>query len=396
MDDISPELLRQIQEYFEEDVASIREDIKSGRMSYEEAYGAAFEIGSALSRAFDANINAEILPDGRMYYNIANKVVFPMLKEEHDIVSQAAVLAQQNANRAAGIGIKARAVEFDTDRAQGIIDRVSSEPFDEVSWLLNEPVKSFAKSVVDQTIKENVDFQGKSGLHPKIVRRASAGACEWCQAVAGTYEYPDVPDDVYRRHANCDCTTEYVDGGKYQDVWTKAEYKSKAERDAEIQRRVEVAQAQIDRKIQTGGKLVGGHHYKVEPEATMNQRKAARAYEKYSRVDDSAKIAQNTGFSVTDIQSVRSHIFFEKHKLYDGYDRFEPDYDMAVAWKRLQSGDYLDRDITLLNHELLERRLEKEYNLTASEAHARASEVYDWWSQVEAETDGKGEPDGLL
>ena len=196
--------------------------------------------------------------------------------------------------------------------------------------------------------------------------------------------------------ANCDCTTEYVSGGKYQDVWTKVEYKSKAERDAEIQRRVEAAQSQIDQKIQTGRKMVGGHYYKVDPEAPMKERKAARAYEKYSRVDDSVRIANNTGFTLEQIQSVRSHIFFEKHDLYEGYDRFAPDYDMAVAWKRLREGYYLPRDITLLNHELLERQIEGEYNLNAEEAHAKASEVYDWASQIDEETDQKGEADGLL
>jgi len=241
MDDISPELLKQIQEDFTELTAGIQEEVKSGRMSYEEAYGAAFEVGSMLSSAFNANINADVLPDGRMYFNIANKVVLPMLKEEHDLVSQAAVVAQQNANRAAGIGIRALPAEFDEDKAKGIIDRVSSEPYDDIKWILDEPVKTFAKNVVDRTLQKNVEFQGQSGLHPKIVRRASAGACEWCQAVAGTYEYPDVPDDVYRRHANCDCVTEYVDGGKYQDVWSKKTY-SEEERKLNIQQRIESAE----------------------------------------------------------------------------------------------------------------------------------------------------------
>ena len=396
MNDIAPELLEKIQNTFAENVAGIKDALDRGIMSYKEAYEASIEIGSALSKAFNININAGILPDGQMYYNIANKVVMPMLKAEHELVSAAAVQAQTAANKAAGIGIKALAADFDKDKAKGIIDRVSSEPYDDIKWILDEPVKTFAKNAVDQTIQKNVEFQGKSGLHPKIVRRASAGACKWCQKMAGSYEYPDVPKDVYRRHANCDCTVEYVKGGKYQDVWSKREYQSKEERDAAIQRRVVEAQTQIDRKIQTGGKLVGGHYYKTDPEAPMKERKAARAYEKYSRVDDSIRIAQNTGFTVEQIQSVRSHIFFEKHDLYEGYDRFAPDYDMAVAWKRLREGNYLPRDITLLNHELLERQIEREYNLTIEEAHARASKIYDWSSQVDKETDKKGEADGLL
>ena len=69
---------------------------------------------------------------------------------------------------------------------------------------------------------------------------------------------------------------------------------------------------------------------------------------------------------------------------------------MAVAWKRLRDNEYLPRDITLLNHELLESHAERAYNISASEAHLIAQEKYDWASQLLEETGGKGELDGLL
>lgn len=246
MTDIAPELLEKVQQSFEAETAELRDEIANGVKSYEEAYGYAIQVGEALSKSFGVNITPEILPDGMMYYNIADKVVRPMLQAEYELTSAAAVQAQRSANRAAGIGIKPLAADFDEDRAQGIIDRVSSQPFEEVSWLLNEPVKSFSKNVVDQTLEKNVEFQGKSGLSPKIRRTANGETCEWCQAVAGTYEYPNVPKDVYRRHANCDCVVEYLDGGKIQDVHTKVIYKSQAERDAAVQERIARAQEQAE------------------------------------------------------------------------------------------------------------------------------------------------------
>ena len=246
MTDIAPELLEKVQQSFEAETAELRDEIANGVKSYEEAYGYAIQVGEALSKSFGVNITPEILPDGMMYYNIADKVVRPMLQAEYELTSAAAVQAQRSANRAAGIGIKPLAADFDEDRAQGIIDRVSSQPFEEVSWLLNEPVKSFSKNVVDQTLEKNVEFQGKSGLSPKIRRTANGETCEWCQAVAGTYEYPNVPKDVYRRHANCDCVVEYLDGGTIQDVHTKVIYKSQAERDAAVQERIARAQEQAE------------------------------------------------------------------------------------------------------------------------------------------------------
>ena len=246
MTDIAPELLEKVQQSFEAETAGLKEEIVNGVKSYEEAYAYAIQVGEALSKSFGVNITPEVLPDGMMYYNIADKVVRPMLQAEYELTSAAAVQAQGSANRAAGIGIKPLAADFDEDRAQGIIDRVSSQPFEEVSWLLNEPVKSFSKNVVDQTLEKNVEFQGKSGLSPKIRRTANGETCEWCQAVAGTYEYPNVPKDVYRRHANCDCVVEYLDGGKIQDVHTKVIYKSQAERDAAVQERIARAQEQAE------------------------------------------------------------------------------------------------------------------------------------------------------
>ena len=223
--------------------------------SYEEAYKYATKIGDALANSFGVNITSEILPDGKLYYNIADKVVCPMLEAEYELSSAAAVSAQRSANKAAGVGIKPQAAEFDKDKAQGIIDRVSSQPFDEVKWLLNEPVKTFSKNVVDDTIQKNVEFQGKSGLSPKIVRRASSGACKWCRSLAGTYTYPDVPKDVYRRHENCDCVVEYAEGGKHQNVYTKTTHQPQKERTQAIQTWTEKKSRELEIKKKRNGKL---------------------------------------------------------------------------------------------------------------------------------------------
>ncbi|MBO4819117.1 MAG: DUF4258 domain-containing protein [Firmicutes bacterium] len=242
MTDIAPELLEKVQQSFEAETAGLRDEIANGVKSYEEAYSYAIQVGEALSKSFGVNITPEVLPDGMMYYNIADKVVRPMLQAEYEISSAAAVQAQRSANRAAGIGIKAQVPDFDEERAQGIIDRVSSQPFDEVSWLLNEPVKTFSKNVVDNTLQKNVEFQGKSGLSPKIRRTTSGETCKWCQEVAGVYEYPNVPGDVYRRHANCDCVVEYIDGGKVQNVHTK-QVRNAEERDRMIIQRSQTYQS---------------------------------------------------------------------------------------------------------------------------------------------------------
>ena len=34
------------------------------------------------------------------------------------------------------------------------------------------------------------------------------------------------PDDIYRRHDNCDCTVTFENGRKRQDVWSKREWEA--------------------------------------------------------------------------------------------------------------------------------------------------------------------------
>lgn len=112
-----------------------------------------------------------------------------------------------------------------TDRTQGILNRASeAEKFSGVRWILGDGViTNYMQSFVDDTIKRNAIFQSNAGVSPKIVRRSPGWCCEWCAKLEGTYMYPDrVPDDVYRRHDNCNCVVEfYPADGKKQDVWTK-------------------------------------------------------------------------------------------------------------------------------------------------------------------------------
>ena len=112
-----------------------------------------------------------------------------------------------------------------TDRTQGILNRASDAPkFSGVRWILGDGVlTNYMQSFVDETMKRNAEFQSKAGVSPKIVRKSPTKCCPWCDALVGEYKYPDdVPDDVYRRHDNCNCIVEFYPGdGKKQDVWSK-------------------------------------------------------------------------------------------------------------------------------------------------------------------------------
>lgn len=104
-----------------------------------------------------------------------------------------------------------------------------SEYWDQVEKILSRSLENIAQSMFDDYIKKNAEFRSKAGLSPKIIRKMHGETCEWCRALAGTYEYGEEPDEVYQRHDNCDCTVEYVTEKGKQDVWTKAWDKGKIE-----------------------------------------------------------------------------------------------------------------------------------------------------------------------
>ena len=147
MEDIAPGLLLRIRSSFQKrmeeskEIQALYQKIQSGSATYADASDYAYQIGQALSQALGENLSSAVLPDGRMYYNIASRVLEPLLEEDHSIVSQAAKLVQQSLNQKAGIGIQAQTVPVNADRIAGIVDKISNgESFEDVAWVLDEPI----------------------------------------------------------------------------------------------------------------------------------------------------------------------------------------------------------------------------------------------------------------
>lgn len=238
MEDIAPGLLDKVRKQFNQDIEKnetikiFRKQAKSGNLTYSQANDATWEIGKILAKAYSDNLSSDVLPDGKMYYNIASRVLNPTLKEAYGMAADNAETVQKMMNEAAGIGIKVMRAQIRQENIDGIINRISEEEsFDNIKWILDAPVRNLIQKAMDDTIKANADFHADAGLKPQIIRRSSGHCCKWCSQMAGIYNYPDVPKDVFRRHNNCNCVLEYYPGnGKKQNVWTK-EWKYEKESD---------------------------------------------------------------------------------------------------------------------------------------------------------------------
>lgn len=93
--DIAPELLERIRA----DFRALLGDAKPAADTYAAAADYAELVGSALAEAFRRNLTADALPDGRLYWNIADRVVRPLLEEEHLLVADASAAVQQALNQ---------------------------------------------------------------------------------------------------------------------------------------------------------------------------------------------------------------------------------------------------------------------------------------------------------
>lgn len=104
------------------------------------------------------------------------------------------------------------------------------------------------------------------------------------------------------------------------------------------------------------------------------------------KTNDVNRISQNTGIPVEEIQRIKNYLFMDEHDLEEnGKRRFYPDFSIAQSWQRLESGkDIQPHDLTLLRHEVEERRLMIEEGMTQSEAHTEACKKYNYPREAEA------------
>ena len=232
--DIVPELLDKIKkDFFKAAESNAQLErllllLQNGEATFLDAHEFSTILGKLIVKSLKENISSAVLPEGKMHYNIAERILNDILGTNHNMVSSYSDRVQTILNQKADIFLNSIKPKINQDRINGMINRLSyEENFDDVSWMIDEPVVNFSNNVVDKFIKANAEFQYKAGLSAKIIRTTTGNCCEWCDAIAGTYTYPNVPQDLYRRHKNCDCVVEYFptkgseNYGKRQNSHTK-------------------------------------------------------------------------------------------------------------------------------------------------------------------------------
>lgn len=178
--------------------------------TYEDAAAYAEEIGNVLSDAFRKWIKSGDIPGAVLTQELADSTIPPALKQGYDLICDVTERIQTILNDDAGIHIAAQRAKFNAQMAQNLSNKAVSiaatKGLDQAEWVVNEPVKSFGRKVVSDTIRANLDFQSGVGLQPIVERVLAGGCCDWCKSMAGRYSYPnDTPDGFWGQHQRCKC-----------------------------------------------------------------------------------------------------------------------------------------------------------------------------------------------
>lgn len=224
------ELIRTDFERFLDEESPDLPDMSVANMKQADSY--AHTVGWCLALAIAEHVKPEVLPDGRLYYNIAEKILDPTLRENHRLVNEFCGEIQKLINERQGINIRPQTAKYPEERAHSLINAAAhEEDWDKTERILDDSVRTLTDSFYADNVKANADLRSKAGLRVEIVREGGSKCCPWCADLAGRYAYPDeVPKDVYRRHDNCTCSVTYVNGRARQNVWTKAQWQTPAER----------------------------------------------------------------------------------------------------------------------------------------------------------------------
>lgn len=198
-------------------ISSLYKKVRDGTATYLEANRFAVEVGNILAKSYRLNLDVE-----SMDYETALKLLTGPLTNNYELITKYCDTVQDNAYKKQKMNLRPVKPKINHDRIDGLAKAVS-EAHDALSGInyFGEQIINFSQSIVDESIKSNAGFASDLGYYAYIIReyegphdeRGETVDCEWCQSLAGTYDYEDVKSggsEVFMRHEGCRCTLTYI------------------------------------------------------------------------------------------------------------------------------------------------------------------------------------------
>lgn len=133
MSDVAPELYKKIKNEFETRMSvdpfirKFRKKLEDEKASAEDVSNYARRVGECASAAMTSVLKEENLPDGRLYWNIADRTIKPIFIEAHKLINEAAAAVQMVEDRKLGINLKPIEAGFPEERVHALINKLVNE-----------------------------------------------------------------------------------------------------------------------------------------------------------------------------------------------------------------------------------------------------------------------------
>lgn len=128
--DIVPELYEKIRSDFERNMKSSKWiQTFQGKLEKKTAQAAdvfaySSELGDCASDALCRNLTEQALPDGKLYWNIAERTIKELLKAVHKMVNEAAAAVQKFEDEKIGVNLNPVTPAFPEDRINDLMDKL--------------------------------------------------------------------------------------------------------------------------------------------------------------------------------------------------------------------------------------------------------------------------------
>ena len=126
--DIAPELYGKLHAEFEKNIKrnkriqSFRK--KGDKATQKEVSLYSAELGQCAADALAVVMSEDNLPNGKLYWNIAQKTIIPLMEEAYEMVMAAAEAVQKREDKDLGINLKPIRPGFPRERVEGLINKL--------------------------------------------------------------------------------------------------------------------------------------------------------------------------------------------------------------------------------------------------------------------------------
>lgn len=107
------------------DIKALEKKIRDGNGDYSDVYKLAKASGKDMAKRIEALLKEEF-PEGRIPDEEVRRIVSPILRENHKLVTELMAIVIENINKKNGIGLKAVVPEYSMWRENGIVWEIAN------------------------------------------------------------------------------------------------------------------------------------------------------------------------------------------------------------------------------------------------------------------------------